>query len=111
MKEVLPIETEEDSWKGYDPNAPTPKKVSQKEIEEAVEEMKKPRGKAPIASYLALPLALIWGICHLYGLYVMVGTPLQAAVGLIIFANLLFLIHYALLLIINIGRHRHGTTV
>lgn len=104
-KDNLPLE--EDPWEGYDPSAPDPEPVTEEEVNKAIEKLTQPKPRAPYLSYITLPLAAIWSLCHLYGLYVMIGTPLQAAIGLIVAVNLLFMAHYLWLLIVNIGRHRH----
>src|SRR4030042_4046895 len=98
----------EDPWEGYNPDAPLQEPVSDEQLAKAAEKMAKPKRGPPLLSYLALPLVFLWGLGHLYILYMMMGTPLAGSVFLIVLVNLLFLSHYSVLLIVNIGRWRQG---
>ena len=89
------------------PDAPLPEPVTDEDLEATAEKMAKPRRRPPLLSYVALPLVFLWSLGHLYTLYVMIGTPLAGSVFLIVLVNLLFLGHYFIMLIVNIGRYRH----
>ena len=80
--------------------------------EEAASDSSKPRKlrvsthRPPYLSYLAVTLVFFWSIAHFYVLCVMVGTPLASSVFFIVLINLLFLIHYIVLLVTKIGKWR-----
>lgn len=99
--------TEEDVWKGYDPNKPLPKPPSKEELDKAWINLSPPREKPPYISYAALIPLLFWSIGHLYVLYMLAGSNLMATIFPIVLVNLIFLFHYLIMLIKSIGRYRH----
>ena len=107
LKKWLP-QPEKNPWKGYNPDAPLPKPASKKKLERAVKDMSKPKLSPPYLSYLALVTVFLWCIGHFALLYVMIGHPISGGILAIVLVNLVFLGHYSVLLIVNIGRWRYG---
>jgi len=112
LKKRFPRKEEPDPWKGYDPDAPLPPEATEEDMAKAMEETTRrlaaPRPRPPYLSYLGLVAGFLWLLGHLAALYVMAGTPLQVGILPILMVNLLMLIHYMGLLVVNIGRQRRG---
>jgi len=110
LKKRFPRKEESDPWKGYNPDAPPPSEVTVEDLAKAMEETNRrltaPRPRPPYLSYLGLAAGFLWLLGHLATLYVMAGTSLQVGILPILLVNLLILLHYMTLLVINIGRQR-----
>jgi len=100
---------EKDPWEGYDPDAPIPEPATPEQLEKASQQLAIPRRRPPYGSYILMPFTLLWGIGHIYILYMMAGTPRSGEMFVVLLFNLLLLAHYFILLALNIGRWRHET--
>jgi len=94
---MLSPETEFNPWDK--PDDPKPE-ITEEDIEDAVNEMQeKPRKAIPPIILGATKLSVIaWVLCHLILLYMMLGSPTQGGVLVIVLINLNFLRHYMMLL-------------
>ena len=83
---------EPDPW-----NQPEKPKVTEEEIEQAIEDMNKPKPSFPwwkVDQVLLIP----WAIIHFIGLYVMMGSPLSGGFLVYVIVSLYFSSKYFLLI-------------
>ena len=97
LKDMLSPETEFNPWGKQDDPKP---EITEEDIDEAVNEMQeKPRKTFNPIILGATKLSVIaWVLGHLILLYMMVGSPTQGGVLVIVLINLNFLRHYMILL-------------
>lgn len=87
-----------DPWEGYDPDAPQKPPVTDEEIQEAVEQLKKPKPRPRILTALNQIFTIIWGLGHFLILYVMIGSPISGGIFLYVLIDLIIFSHYFWLL-------------
>ena len=83
---------EPDPW-----NQPEKPKVTEEEIEQAIEDMNKPKPRYPWWK-LGAALVGLWGLGHFVLLYVMIGSPISGAILIYVLVNLYIFLRYGLLL-------------
>jgi hypothetical protein len=93
FNDLLPDEDELDPW-----NLKEEKKVSDEEIEQAIENMSKPKKKPPYFALFLQLFTLAWGIGHFAILYVMIGSPISGGILVYVLISLLLYAHYFMLL-------------
>jgi len=72
-------------------------KVTDEEIEQAIEKMKQPKLPFPWWK-LDAGFVLLWGLGHFALLYVMIGSPISIAILIYVLVNLYIFIRHLLLL-------------
>ena len=97
IKGKLFPEPEDNPW--GTPDEPKPE-ITEEDIEEAVKEMQEKSRKTtyPIILGATKLSVILWVLCHLILLYMMIGSPTQGGVLVIVLINLNFLRHYMILL-------------
>jgi len=97
IKGYITPEPEDNPW--ANPDEPKPE-ITEEDIEEAIKEMQEKTRKTINPILLgATKLSVIgWVLGHLIVLYIMVGSPIQGGVLVIVLINLNFLRHYMMLL-------------
>lgn len=99
---------EADPWKDYDPDAPPKTGVTDEEIQEAVEQIRKPKPRPNILTALNQSFVLLWGLGHFVILYIMIGSPISGGILLYVLIDLFLFGHYFMLL--NKERKRKRVT-
>ena len=89
---------EADPWEDYDPDAPQKPPVTDEEIQEAVEQLKKPKPRPHTLTALNQGFILVWGLGHFLILYVMIGSPISGGILLYVLVDLIIFSHYFWLL-------------
>ena len=89
---------EADPWEGYNPDAPPKTGITDEEIQEAVEQLGKPKPRPRLLTALNQGFILVWGLGHFLILYVMIGSPISGGILLYVLVDLIIFSHYFWLL-------------
>ena len=97
IKEYITPKPEDNPW--ANPDEPK-QEITEEDIEEAVKGMQEKQRKPfnPIMLGATKLSVIGWVLGHLIVLYIMVGSPIQGGVLVIVLINLNFLRHYMMLL-------------
>lgn len=98
IKEKITSDSELHPWGTPDESKPG---ITDQEVEEAIDIMDKKKQRKtinPIILGVTKLSVILWVLCHLILLYMMIGSPTQGGVLVIVLINLNFLRHYMMLL-------------
>ena len=100
IESVLKIISKESEVDPWGPKKETKEQVTEEEIEEAINQMQKPKkeGIHPVMVKIIQLFTLLWAILHFALLYVMLGSPISGGILLYVIINLSYFSHYFILL-------------